>query len=64
MIPYIEHELARGVRLGSITRHMVGLFAGLPGARAWRRTISEHAYRNGAGVEVIAKALDAMPVAA
>jgi tRNA-dihydrouridine synthase A len=64
MIPYIEHELARGVRLGSITRHMVGLFAGLPGARAWRRTISEHAYRDGAGVEVIAKALDAMPVAA
>jgi tRNA-dihydrouridine synthase A len=43
---------------------MVGLFAGLPGARAWRRTISEHAYRDGAGVEVIAKALDAMPVAA
>jgi tRNA-dihydrouridine synthase A len=64
MIPYIEHELAQGARLGSITRHMVGLFAGLPGARAWRRTISEHAYRDGAGVEVIAKALDAMPVAA
>jgi tRNA-dihydrouridine synthase A len=64
MIPYVEHQLAQGVRLGSITRHMVGLFAGMPGARAWRRTISEHAYRDGAGVEVIANALDAMPVAA
>jgi tRNA-dihydrouridine synthase A len=64
MILYIENELAAGERLGRITRHMVGLFAGLPGARAWRRHISEHAYRDGAGVEVILEALDAMPVAA
>jgi tRNA-dihydrouridine synthase A len=60
MILYIEKELAEGERLGRITRHMVGLFAGLPGARSWRRYISEHAYREGAGVEVIREALDGM----
>jgi len=43
---------------------MVGLFAGMPGARAWRRYISENAYRDGAGTEVLLEALDAMPVAA
>ena len=64
MIPYIEKELVRGERLGRMTRHMVGLFAGLPGARSWRRYISEHAYREGAGVEVIRDALDVMPDAA
>ena len=50
--------------LRNITRHIVGLFAGQPGARAWRRYISEHAYRKGAGTEVILAALDAMPDAA
>jgi tRNA-dihydrouridine synthase A len=63
MIPYIENELIQGERLGRITRHMVGLYAGIAGARAWRRYISEHAYREGAGVEVILEALDAMLVA-
>lgn len=64
MIPYIEERLAEGERLGRITRHLVGLFAGQPGARAWRRHISEHAHRDGAGVDVILEALDAIPVAA
>ena len=64
MLPYIERELEQGERLGRITRHMVGLFAGIPGARAWRRYISEHAYADGAGAEVLLEALDAMPVAA
>jgi tRNA-dihydrouridine synthase A len=64
MLPYIEKELADGEKLGRITRHIVGLFAGQPGARAWRRYISEHAYREGAGIEVILAALDAMPDAA
>ena len=64
MIPYIENELASGERLGRITRHMVGLFAGMPGARAWRRYLSENAYREGAGVNVLLEALDAIPVAA
>ena len=64
MVPYIEQQLAEGERLGRITRHMVGLFAGLPGARAWRRYLSENAYRENAGVEVLFAALDAVPVAA
>jgi tRNA-dihydrouridine synthase A len=64
MIPYIENELRQGERLGRISRHMVGLFAGRPGARAWRRHISENAFREGATVDVIREALDAIPVAA
>ena len=57
MIPYIENELADGERLGRITRHMVGLFAGMPGARAWRRYLSENAYRDGAGLNVLREAI-------
>ena len=64
MIPYIRTQLDEGERLGRITRHMLGLFAGQPGARAWRRYLSEHAFREGAGIEVIVAALQAMPVAA
>ena len=64
MLPYIERELAAGERLGRITRHMLGLFAGQPGARAWRRYLSEHAFREAAGVETVVAALDAMPEAA
>jgi tRNA-dihydrouridine synthase A len=64
LIPYIEGQLGEGERLGRIARHLVGLFAGQPGARAWRRHISEHAHRDEAGVEVILEALDAIPVAA
>ncbi len=64
MITYVESELGHGERLGRITRHIVGLFSGQPGARAWRRYISEHAYREGAGVDVILAAMDAMPDAA
>ena len=64
MLPYIEKELARGERLGRITRHMIGLFAGQPGARTWRRHISENAFREGAGPEVVIEALDKMPAAA
>ncbi len=64
MIPYIDRQLATGVPLNSISRHMLGLFAGQPGARAWRRYISEHAHREGAGSEVLINALNAMPAAA
>jgi tRNA-dihydrouridine synthase A len=64
MLPYIERELARDERLGRITRHMLGVFAGQPGARAWRRYISENAFRHGAGPEVLLQALDKMPAAA
>ena len=64
MIPYIESELAAGERLSRITRHMTGLFADQPGARAWRRFLAENAYRDGAGSDVVIKALNAMPMAA
>ncbi len=57
MIPYIEAELARGERLPAITRHMVGLVQSVPGARAFRRHLTEAAIRPGAGIEVIAEAL-------
>lgn len=58
MLPYIEEQLARGVRLGSITRHMLGLYAGQGGARVWRRTLSEEAHKSGAGTDVIKLALE------
>jgi tRNA-dihydrouridine synthase A len=57
-IPYVEAELARGTRLHSITRHMLGLFQGLPGARAWRRHLATEAVKPGAGADVLRQALD------
>lgn len=60
MIPYIEAHLARGGRLNQVTRHMLGLFAGCPGARHWKRTLSERAHRPGAGPEVIEAGLAAI----
>lgn len=58
MLPYIESHLAAGGRLHQVTRHMLGLFAGRPGARLWRRRLSEGAGRPGAGPELVASALD------
>ncbi len=57
MMPYIERELSRGVRLHSITRHVVGAFHGVPGARAFRRALAEHAVKPGAGVDVLRDAM-------
>ena len=57
LIPYIERELAKGVRLNSITRHVLGLFRSVPGARAFRRHLSVEAVKPGAGAEVMADAL-------
>lgn len=64
MIPHIEMHLAEGGRLHSVTRHMLGLFAGRPGARGWRRALSEGAMRSDAGVEVLEEALEALPTEA
>ena len=58
MLPYIEDHLAGGGRLNQVTRHMLGLFAGRPGARTWRRMLSEGASRPGAGPELVQEALD------
>ena len=60
MLPYIDAHLASGGRLNQITRHMMGLFAGRPGARIWRRMLSENASTPGADRQVLLDALDAM----
>ncbi|WP_446720359.1 tRNA dihydrouridine(20/20a) synthase DusA [Leisingera sp. ANG-S5] len=57
MPPYIEARLSEGAKLNQITRHMLGLFAGKPGARQWRRMLSEGACRAGAGPELVLDAL-------
>ena len=57
MLPYIDAHLANGGRLNQITRHMLGLFTGRPGARYWRRHLSENAHRDGAGVQTVLDAL-------
>jgi len=57
LYPYIEKEIAKGTRLHSISRHILGLFNGMPGAKKWRRYISENAPPAGADVSVIKQAL-------
>jgi tRNA-dihydrouridine synthase A len=57
MIPYIERELAAGTRLHSITRHFVGAYHGVPGARAFRRHLAENGVKPGAGVNVLREAI-------
>ena len=64
MAAYIERELARGVALKHMTRHLLGLFNGQPGARLWRRYLSENAHRPDAGIEVLYSALGKLPRAA
>lgn len=58
MLPYIEAHLENGGRLHQVTRHMLGLFAGRPGARGWRRVLSEKGTREGAGVATVKEALE------
>ena len=60
MCDYIETELAKGARLNQITRHMLGAFAGRPGARRWRRVLSEGAHLEGAGPELVLQAYEAV----
>ena len=57
MLPYIETQLSEGARLNQITRHMLTLFQGRPGARRWRRVLSEGAHVAGAGPELVETAL-------
>ena len=58
MCDYIEAELAKGARLNQITRHMLGAFAGRPGARRWRRVLSEGAHLAGAGPALVMQAYE------
>mgnify|MGYP001797741727 FL=1 len=58
MADYVERALGQGASLKHVTRHMLGLFNGLPGARAWRRTLSERAHLDGVGPELLLAALE------
>jgi tRNA-dihydrouridine synthase A len=60
MISYMEGALERGGKLAHVTRHMLGLFHGQPGARAWRRIMTVAAARPGAGIEVVHAAMATM----
>jgi len=57
MLPYIDAYLGAGGKLAQISRHMLGLFSGRPGARAWRRVLSEGAHKDGAGPDLVLAAL-------
>jgi len=57
-IPYIERNLAEGVALHAMTRHMLGLFNAMPGGRLWRRVLSERGVKRDAGVDVVRTALE------
>ena len=57
MMPYVARELASGTRLHAITRHFVGAFHGVPGARAFRRHLAEHGVKAGADIDVLAEAI-------
>jgi len=61
MLPYISERMAVGRSLKSITRHLLGLFQGQPGAKAWRRYLSEQAHLKGARIDVIEEALKLVP---
>ncbi|MEQ9563252.1 MAG: tRNA dihydrouridine(20/20a) synthase DusA [Woeseiaceae bacterium] len=61
---YIERQLHQGVALKHMTRHLLGLYNGEPGARQWRRSLSENAHRPGAGIEVLRNAMRSLHKAA
>jgi tRNA-dihydrouridine synthase A len=61
LMPYIERELAAGMRLYAIVRHVLGLFHAVPGARAFRRMLATEAVRPGAGAGLFARALELVP---
>ncbi|MEM8561209.1 MAG: tRNA dihydrouridine(20/20a) synthase DusA [Pseudomonadota bacterium] len=58
LLPYVEQQLARGVHLNHITRHILGLYQGVPGARKFRRFLSENAYKKGADARVLTSAFE------
>ena len=59
-LPYIEAQLSSGIPLNHITRHILGLFQGVPGAKLFRRHISQQAHIKGAGIEVVHAARELM----
>jgi tRNA-dihydrouridine synthase A len=63
MTEYLKGQLACGVPVKNISRHMLGLYQGLPGARRWRRFISERAHLDAGNDQLLMQALDAMKAA-
>ena len=61
MLPYIEQRMSQGCPIKSITRHLLGIFQGQPGARAWRRYLSENAHKENADLAVLEQALKLVP---
>ncbi|HAC62460.1 MAG TPA: tRNA dihydrouridine(20/20a) synthase DusA [Cyanothece sp. UBA12306] len=57
MLPYIDFWVSKGLKLNSISRHLLAIFGGIPGTKAWKRHISENAHLPGAGAKVIEEAL-------
>lgn len=62
MYPYIDHWTSRGWKLHGLIRPMLQLFTGVPGSRAWKRTLTENSSKPGAGVEVVQRALAQVPL--
>lgn len=64
LIPYVERMLVEGHKVRNIARHVLGLFQGMPGARQWRRMLSDAACLDGAGADLFLRALELVPVSA
>ncbi len=62
LMPYVERELADGTALKHISRHLLGLFQGLPGARRWRRYLAQNAHLPEAGLDVLREALQQLEI--
>ncbi len=56
-IPYVESQLQQGLKLSSLTRHILGLYQHIPGAARWRRYLSQESHKQGATAEVLHAAL-------
>jgi tRNA-dihydrouridine synthase A len=61
LLPYVERQLVAGVPLKRVARHLLGLFAGRPGARSWKRHLAENAHLDGAGLDVLLAAMARVP---
>lgn len=61
LLPYVDYWAQRGLKLNKITRHMLQLFTGQPGSRAWKRYLTEQSCKPGAGAEVVETALTLVP---
>jgi tRNA-dihydrouridine synthase A len=62
MLPYIEYQVAKGLKLNSISRHFLQIFASQPGTKAWKRHIRTYGHLPGASAQIIAEALDKVPL--